>query len=168
MDNHPLGKLTQAGRVLAVAAIFLAAGGTFAWIEWCYDDLPPGGYPVFFFALPAVFVALVFFVVGSLVLRACGVPIYNDRNEVRPAVTGPAGGDSEPCADLWVSQDQIDNSEAVVFTTPNGVQRTVRLHPIMTDGVIVRLRGMGPGATDLHVRVRVTQRETDVTGRPGA
>jgi len=56
----------------------LAAGGTWAYIDWAYEGLPAGSYPVFLFAAPALLVAGAFVGAGLLLFRRLGVPILRD------------------------------------------------------------------------------------------
>src|SRR5262245_8516358 len=78
MDKNPLQAFTLAARFLIVAGIFLAAGGTWAYIDWAYEGLPGGSYPVFFFAAPVLLVAGAFVGAGLLLFRRLGVPILRD------------------------------------------------------------------------------------------
>jgi hypothetical protein len=91
VDKSPLHNFTLPARAVIVSGLFLAAGGTWAYIEWSYDSLPQGSYPLFFFAMPVLLVAGVVVGLGLLALRLLGIPIYRGLppHQDRPSGEGP-------------------------------------------------------------------------------
>ena len=69
---------TVTGRLLVIATILLAAGGTYGVIAYFVDGLPPGRYPFFVFGAPIWFGSgLLFFVVAGLLTRL-GIKVFRD------------------------------------------------------------------------------------------
>ena len=77
VETHPRGPARQlseiftlTGRILVIATILLAVGGTYGVIAFFYDTLPPGRYPLWFFGMPVwVGSGLLFVVVAGLLTR---------------------------------------------------------------------------------------------------
>jgi hypothetical protein len=80
MDKGPLDAYTLPARIVIVAGILSAFGGTWAYVTWVYDDLPAGRYPLFVFAVPVMIAAAVFVGIGLGMLRFFGVPIMHPRH----------------------------------------------------------------------------------------
>ncbi len=58
--------------------------------------------------------------------------------------------------DLWVEPWQIERGASVGVATPDGEPISVKLAPIMEEGVTLRFRGKGKGGRgDLYLRIRV-------------
>jgi hypothetical protein len=74
--RNPLGNFTLPARIVVVLSIVAAASGTAAYIDWAYDDLPPGSYPLWFFAMPVAVAVGLLCAACLALLRACGVPVY--------------------------------------------------------------------------------------------
>ena len=79
MARHPSDYFTFPGRVLSLLTLVIAVGGPFAYFAWVMDDLPPGRrYPLWFFALPVLTGAGLFFAACSALLKAIGVEVFKD------------------------------------------------------------------------------------------
>ena len=70
---------TRTARVVIVLCVLASAGGTAAYIDWAWDGLPTGSYPLWFFAIPVFALGAGLAVAVLAVLRACGVRIFRDR-----------------------------------------------------------------------------------------
>ena len=69
---------TVTGRLVVIATILLAAGGTFAVIAYFADTLPSGRYPLLVFGAPVWFASgLLFFVMAGLLTRL-GIKVFRD------------------------------------------------------------------------------------------
>jgi hypothetical protein len=96
-------------RVVIVLSVLAAVGGTAGYIVWVAEDLPPGSYPVWLFAIPVVVGAGVRCAAALAFLRLCGIPIYRQDNPVRlkedgsPSRSRAAGGEN---ASLSLTKEQ--------------------------------------------------------------
>jgi hypothetical protein len=81
MARHASEYFTLPGRALVLLSILLAAGGTVGYIAWAWEGLPPGSYPLWFFALPALLAAGLFFALGTGILRWFGVKVFQDPDK---------------------------------------------------------------------------------------
>jgi hypothetical protein len=66
---------------LVLLSILLAAGGTYGYIAWAWEGLPPGSYPLWFFALPGLLAAGLLFALGTGILRCFGVGVFKDSEK---------------------------------------------------------------------------------------
>jgi hypothetical protein len=64
-----------------VLSLVTAVGATAAYISWIYDDLSPGSYPVWLFAMPVFVVVGLLGLAGLGLLRTIGIPIYREHNQ---------------------------------------------------------------------------------------
>jgi len=98
--RDPLSLFTFVGRLLVLVTLLLV-GGMFYWFVMFVNDkaesgiLPSGHYSVAFLLIPAVIVALIFFVVVSFILERVGIRIYSKSNDRitmhnHPAAANPA------------------------------------------------------------------------------
>lgn len=78
--------LSFPARLVILLSVVAATAGTAAYVCWIYTDLPPGRYPLWFFAMPVVMAVGLLCAAGLALLRFCGIPIYQkiaseNRNE---------------------------------------------------------------------------------------
>ena len=88
-DNHPL-PYSLAGRLLLVACILLSLCGTWGPMYLLADSLPSGSYPVLFFAIPYIALALLIFFGGCLLLRKAGIRVRRDDVVMPDGLVKPA------------------------------------------------------------------------------
>ena len=88
-DNHPL-PYSLAGRLLLVACILLPLCGTWGTMYLLADSLPSGSYPVLFFAIPYIALALLIFFGGCLLLRKAGIRVRRDDVVMPDGLVKPA------------------------------------------------------------------------------
>jgi hypothetical protein len=78
MSRHPSEYFTFPGKILALLTLVIAVGGPFAYFDWIMDDIRPGTYPLWLFAMPVVLLALAFFGIGVALLRWLGIKVFKD------------------------------------------------------------------------------------------
>jgi hypothetical protein len=94
--GNPLERFSLPARIVIVLSFMTAVGGTAAYISWIYDDLSPGSYPVWLFAMPVLVVVGLLCLAGLGLLRATGIPIYREHNHASsggPDVEAPRRSD---------------------------------------------------------------------------
>jgi hypothetical protein len=74
--SNPLEHFSLPARIVIVMSVIAAGAGTMAYISWVHNDLPPGRYPLWFFALPVGIAAVLLCAAGLALLRVCGVPVH--------------------------------------------------------------------------------------------
>jgi hypothetical protein len=79
-SGNPLEQFSLPARIVIVLSLVTAVGGTAAYISWIYDDLSPGSYPLWLFAMPVLVVVGLLCLAGLGLLRAIGIPIYRKHN----------------------------------------------------------------------------------------
>lgn len=89
MQKTPLDGFTLPARVIIVFGILLAAGGTWAYIDWAWEGLPQGSYPLFLFALPMLVLAGIVVGLGLFALHLLGIPIRQVPPEQGPPEEEP-------------------------------------------------------------------------------
>jgi hypothetical protein len=97
MDKHnPIDHFSLPARVLIVSGVFLAAAGFWANVEWGLTHLPSGSYPLFYFAIPALVVGVLYVLLGFVVLRSLGVRVYREppTDKTPPTDQAPDSGAS--------------------------------------------------------------------------
>ena len=73
--RNPLENFSLPARIVIVLSVVAAVAGTAGFISRVYDDLPPGRYPLWLFAMPVAVAAGLLCAAGLSLLRACGVPV---------------------------------------------------------------------------------------------
>ena len=71
-------RLTLAGRILVLLTLFLAVGGPIGYFAITWEELPAGRYPIWFFVLPVLAGAALFYVIGAVVLRWLGIAVWRE------------------------------------------------------------------------------------------
>jgi hypothetical protein len=79
-SNSPIANLTKVGRVLLNIHLVLGFGGTALYIIHFVPELPPGGYPIFTFAVPVGLGCLVSFLAIAWILERCGIRVYAKKD----------------------------------------------------------------------------------------
>jgi hypothetical protein len=80
-----LANFTLAARVVIVLSILAAVAGTAVYVGGIYDDLPPGRYPLWFFAMPVAIAVGLLCSAGLALLRVRGIPVYRQNaNDEKP------------------------------------------------------------------------------------
>src|SRR4051812_44766847 len=75
-SKDPLRGLTFVGRLLLLATLIVAGGVFYYFVMYVLKDLGARSYPVAFLLIPVVIGAGVFFLVVSLILQACRIPVW--------------------------------------------------------------------------------------------
>lgn len=76
MPKHISEYFTLPGKILALLTLVLAVGGPWVYFAMVMDELPPGSYPILFFALPVMIGAVFFFAFGAMILKYFGIAVF--------------------------------------------------------------------------------------------
>jgi len=69
------------GRLLLLITL-IAAGAIFYYlVMFLHSDMPDGRYPVAFLLIPVLIGAGIFFMIVSLILKACRVPVWREDSD---------------------------------------------------------------------------------------
>lgn len=159
--SNPFEAFSVPTRLVIVGSIVASVCGTAIFICWIYEDLPPGSYPIWFFALPVLMAVGLFCVACLWALRLCGIPIYRrdsdlDATDVFVIVNIEQRGD-DTWAELPVRADSVAESRVILIETPLGRLIQLKLNPAMADGTCLRLTGQAfTGRGDLFLRVCIS------------
>ncbi len=74
--NPLLTKFTFAGRMLLLAHLLLAIGGSALYISEMLPGLPSGRYPIFVFVVPIGIAGVLSFFALAWIFERLGVPVY--------------------------------------------------------------------------------------------
>ena len=94
-SKDPLRALTFVGRLLLLLTLIVAGGVFYYFVMYVLPDLPVRSYPIVFLLIPVLIGAGVFFIVVSLILQVCRIPVWTEdvKKQEAPPSESPA---SEP------------------------------------------------------------------------
>ena len=88
MSKHASEYFTLPGRILVLVTLVLAVGGTCLVIVWLADSLSPGRYPIWFFAMPVLLGAGIFFALCVAILKLLGIAVFKDTDQQEDSSDG--------------------------------------------------------------------------------
>jgi len=100
-SKDPLKALTFVGRLLLLITLIVAGGVLYYVMMYVVNDLPPGRYPSALLLIPVLIGAGIFFIVGSLLLQVCRIPVWTED------VKKPEAASSEPPASGSKGGEQV-------------------------------------------------------------
>lgn len=83
-SGNPFEALSIPARLWIAFSIFAAPAGTVLVICSLYDSLPPGTYPIWFFAVPVLVVVSLCCVGGLALFHLSGIPVWRRDRTTRP------------------------------------------------------------------------------------
>jgi hypothetical protein len=87
-QSNPFRNYTVPARLIIIAALLGGPIGAAIFICCIYDELPPGSYPILFFAFPVLLGMFFFVLIGFRLLRHFGVPVYIHEIDRRSESSG--------------------------------------------------------------------------------
>lgn len=109
--EDPILRYTIPTRLLLVAMIVFAIGGTGVSIFAVHESLPAGQYPILVFATPFVLVAFLGFHIGVFLLRNAGVRVRHDDIILPTGFAAQATPDVDPAVISPIQTQPIVENE---------------------------------------------------------